>query len=55
MLTSSDSAFSAGGDLPGLGATMALMCGIVIAATEAKFGDSQVAVGQGAGDSGALI
>ena len=39
----------------GLGATVALMCDIIIAAEEAKIGDPHVNAGLVAGDGGALI
>lgn len=43
------------GDAVGLGATLALMCDIVVATEEAKFLDPHVNVGLVAGDGGALI
>lgn len=43
------------GHATGLGASMALMCDIVIAAEEAKIGDPHVAVGLVAADGGALL
>jgi len=43
------------GDAVGLGATLALMCDLVVAAHEAKILDPHVNVGLVAGDGGALI
>lgn len=43
------------GHATGLGASMALMCDIVIASEDAKIGDPHVAVGLVAGDGGPLI
>jgi len=43
------------GHATGLGASLALLCDIVIAAQEAKIGDPHVSVGLVAGDGGALI
>ena len=43
------------GDAVGLGATLALMCDIVVAADDAKILDPHVNVGLVAGDGGALI
>lgn len=43
------------GHATGLGASLALLCDIVIAAEEAKIGDPHVSVGLVAGDGGALI
>lgn len=43
------------GHATGLGATLALMCDIVVAAEEAKIGDTHVKVGLVAGDGGALL
>lgn len=43
------------GHATGLGASMALMCDIVVAAEEAKIGDPHVAVGLVAADGGALL
>jgi enoyl-CoA hydratase len=43
------------GDAVGLGATLALMCDIVVATNEAKILDPHVNVGLVAGDGGALI
>jgi enoyl-CoA hydratase len=43
------------GDAIGLGATLALMCDLVVAANEAKILDPHVNVGLVAGDGGALI
>jgi len=43
------------GDAVGLGATLALFCDIVIAAENARFGDTHVKVGLVAGDGGAII
>jgi enoyl-CoA hydratase len=43
------------GDAVGLGATLALMCDIVVATSEAKILDPHVNVGLVAGDGGALI
>src|SRR6201982_1785930 len=43
------------GHAVGLGATVALMCDIIIAAEEAKIGDPHVNAGLVAGDGGALI
>ena len=39
----------------GLGATLALLCDVVIASQDAKIGDPHVAVGLSAGDGGSLI
>lgn len=43
------------GDAIGLGATLALLCDIVIAAEHARIGDPHVRVGLVAGDGGAVI
>lgn len=43
------------GHATGLGATLALMCDVVFASSEAKIGDPHVAVGFVAGDGGAAI
>ena len=43
------------GHATGLGASLALLCDIVMAAEEAKIGDPHVSVGLVAGDGGALI
>lgn len=43
------------GDAVGLGATLALMCDIVIAADTARIGDPHVRVGLVAGDGGAVV
>lgn len=43
------------GDAVGLGATIALFCDVVIAAEEARIGDTHVRVGLVAGDGGAVI
>jgi len=43
------------GHAVGLGATVALLCDIIIAADHAKFGDPHVKAGLVAGDGGALI
>jgi enoyl-CoA hydratase/carnithine racemase len=43
------------GDAVGLGATMALLCDIVIASENARFGDPHVKVGLVPGDGGAVI
>jgi enoyl-CoA hydratase len=43
------------GDAVGLGATIALLCDVVIAAEKARFGDPHVKVGIVAGDGGAII
>ena len=43
------------GHATGLGASLALLCDIVIASSEAKIGDPHVSVGLVAGDGGALI
>jgi enoyl-CoA hydratase len=43
------------GHATGLGASMALMCDIVVAAEEAKIGDPHVSVGLVAADGGALL
>jgi enoyl-CoA hydratase len=43
------------GHAMGLGATLALLCDVVIAADTARIADSHVAVGLAAGDGGALI
>ena len=42
------------GHATGLGASLALLCDIVVAAEEAKIGDPHVSVGLVAGDGGAL-
>lgn len=39
----------------GLGANIALLCDVVVAGPEAKFGDTHVKMGIGAGDGGQLI
>lgn len=39
----------------GLGANLALLCDVVVAGPEAKFGDTHVKMGIGAGDGGQLI
>ncbi|MBI3327514.1 MAG: enoyl-CoA hydratase/isomerase family protein, partial [Nitrospinae bacterium] len=43
------------GDAVGLGATIALFCNIIIAAENARIGDTHVKVGLVAGDGGAVI
>lgn len=43
------------GDAVGLGATIALFCDIVIAAENARLGDTHIKVGLVAGDGGAII
>jgi enoyl-CoA hydratase/carnithine racemase len=43
------------GDAVGLGATIALFCDMIIAAENARFGDTHVRVGLVAGDGGAVI
>lgn len=43
------------GDAVGLGATLALLCDLVVATNEARFLDPHVGVGLVAGDGGALI
>lgn len=43
------------GDALGLGATLALLCDIVIAADTARFGDPHVKIGLTAGDGGCII
>ena len=43
------------GDCIGLGATLALMCDIMIAVDTARFGDPHVRMGYVAGDGGAVI
>ena len=43
------------GDAVGLGATIALFCDVVIAAEQARIGDTHVRVGLVAGDGGAII
>ena len=43
------------GDAVGLGATLALMCDVIIASDKARFGDPHVRVGIVAGDGGAVI
>jgi len=43
------------GHAVGLGATIALLCDVVFAASHAKFGDPHVAVGFAAGDGGTVI
>jgi enoyl-CoA hydratase len=43
------------GDAIGLGATLALLCDVIIAADTARFGDPHVKVGLTAGDGGAMI
>ncbi|MBT5111399.1 MAG: enoyl-CoA hydratase/isomerase family protein [Rhodospirillaceae bacterium] len=43
------------GDCIGLGATLALLCDIVIAVDDARFGDPHVKMGYVAGDGGAVI
>ena len=43
------------GDCIGLGATLALMCDIMIAVEDARFGDPHVRMGYVAGDGGAVI
>jgi enoyl-CoA hydratase len=46
---------SVNGDAIGLGATLALLCDIVVAGESARFGDPHVRAGLVAGDGGALI
>ena len=43
------------GDCIGLGATLALLCDIIIAVDDARFGDPHVKMGYVAGDGGAVI
>jgi enoyl-CoA hydratase/carnithine racemase len=43
------------GDAVGLGATLVLFCDVIIAAENARFGDTHVKVGLVAGDGGAVI
>jgi len=43
------------GDAVGLGATIALLCDIIVASEEARFADTHVKVGVVAGDGGAVI
>jgi enoyl-CoA hydratase len=43
------------GDCIGLGATLALMCDLVVAVEDARFGDPHVKMGYVAGDGGAVI
>jgi len=43
------------GDAVGLGATIALLCDVVVASESARFGDTHVKVGIVAGDGGAVI
>lgn len=43
------------GPAAGLGATVALMCDVVMAAETARFSDPHVRIGVGAGDGGAVI
>ena len=43
------------GHAVGLGATLALMCDVIFAASQARIGDPHVAVGLVAGDGGAVI
>lgn len=43
------------GDCIGLGATLALLCDIIIAVEDARFGDPHVKMGYVAGDGGAVI
>jgi enoyl-CoA hydratase len=43
------------GDAVGLGATIALLCDIIVASEKARFADTHVKVGVVAGDGGALI
>jgi enoyl-CoA hydratase len=43
------------GDCIGLGATLALLCDIMIAVDDARFGDPHVKMGYVAGDGGAII
>ncbi len=43
------------GDAVGLGATLALLCDVIIAAEDARIGDPHVRVGLVAGDGGAVI
>ncbi|HYB90157.1 MAG TPA: enoyl-CoA hydratase-related protein [Candidatus Binataceae bacterium] len=43
------------GDAVGLGATLALLCDVIVANEKARFGDTHVKVGIVAGDGGAVI
>jgi enoyl-CoA hydratase len=43
------------GDAVGLGATIALLCDIIVASEQARFADTHVKVGIVAGDGGAVI
>jgi enoyl-CoA hydratase len=43
------------GDAVGLGATIALLCDVIVASEKARFGDTHVRVGIVAGDGGAVI
>jgi enoyl-CoA hydratase/carnithine racemase len=43
------------GDAVGLGATIALLCDIIVASETARFADTHVKVGVVAGDGGAVI
>lgn len=43
------------GDAVGLGATLALLCDVIVASEKARFGDPHVRVGIVAGDGGAVI
>ena len=43
------------GDAVGLGATIALLCDIIVASEKARFADTHVKVGIVAGDGGAVI
>jgi enoyl-CoA hydratase/carnithine racemase len=43
------------GDAIGLGATMALLCDIIVASEKARFADTHVKIGVVAGDGGAVI
>jgi enoyl-CoA hydratase len=43
------------GDAVGLGATIALLCDVIVASETARFGDTHVKVGIVAGDGGAVI
>ncbi len=43
------------GDAVGLGATIALLCDVIVASESARFGDTHVKVGIVAGDGGAVI
>lgn len=43
------------GDAVGLGATIALLCDVIVASEKARFGDTHVKVGIVAGDGGAVI